>query len=315
MHDDLGQLWNITQVNADQNAKWQGVRGNGPECAMQAWFFGLDTGVDSDHPDLNVVETQTFLVGDNSGGEDGHGHGTHTAGTAAAIDGGPAGGVVGVAPGAQIHGFKVCTDGGSCPLDAIIAGVDEVTARKNGNPGQPMVANMSLGGGASTAIDEAVRRSVYVGVVYSLSAGNGLFGFCFFPIDAGMQSPARVGDDRISDPSGAFTGAGEQYRANGAITTTSSNQNDQDVNCNFGRSVTVAAPGVSVRSTWVGGGYFTISGTSMAAPHSAGAAIIYLQDNPNATPEQVEQAIMDELDPWTTDDLPNADGRLDVGPL
>ncbi len=311
-HDSLTDpgLWGIVKVKANQNTHWLGVRGNGASCQMQAEFFGIDTGVDSDHPDLNVVEIQCFLAGSpGCTGEDDHGHGSHTAGTAAAIDGGPANGVVGMAPGAKIHGYKVCNSGGSCPNDDIIAAVDAVTAYKNANPSMPMVANMSLGGGVSDAIDTAVRRSVNAGVAYTLSAGNGVFGACFVPADAQTSSPARVGDDDINAANGSN---GDTKRVNGAITTTSSGQNDADVNCNYGNPVTVASPGDGIKSTWLNGGYNTISGTSMAAPHSAGAAILVLQGNPGFTPTQIEQAMVDDLDPWTTNDLPNAGGRLDA---
>ncbi len=318
VHDSLADpgLWGIVKVKANQNSHWKGVRGNDPgQCGMKAWFFGLDTGVDLDHPDLNVDADNSacFLTGCNSA-EDDHGHGSHTAGTAAAIDGlnGPSpDNVVGVAPGALIHAFKVCTGGGSCPLDAIIGGVDAVTARKNANPDQPMVANMSLGGSAATSIDQAVRHSVSAGVVFTLSAGNGVFGACFFPADAQTQSPARVGDDIINTNPPDYGGPGN-VRVNGAITTTSSGQTDADVNCNYGNPVTVAAPGSGIKSTWLNGGYNTISGTSMAAPHSAGAAILVLQGDPGLTPTAVEQAIVNDLDPWTTNDLPNANGRLDA---
>jgi subtilisin family serine protease len=271
-------------------------------------FFGLDSGVDSDHPDLNVQEILGFIAADpGDDGEDGHGHGTHTAGTVAAIDGN--GGAVGIAPGTQVFGFKVCDDTGSCAIDDIIAGVDEVTARKNANPGQPMVANMSLGGGANTANDTAVRRSVNAGVVFSLSAGNGSLGACVFPADAQFSSPARTGDDLINATDGSD---GDTAQINGIITTTSSTATDNDANCNFGDPVTVAAPGDQIFSTWLNGGTATISGTSMAAPHVAGAAVLYLHDNPTATPTDVEQAIVNDLDPWSPDDLPNASGRLDV---
>ncbi|MFO7586767.1 MAG: S8 family serine peptidase [Gemmatimonadota bacterium] len=309
-HDNLSQtgLYGITKVKAHQNPTWMGTQ-NGGACAIQSWYFGLDSGVDSDHPDLNVVEIRTFLT-DGSTGEDENGHGTHTAGTAAARDGN--GGVVGVAPGAPIHGFQVCNAGGSCPTDAIVAGIDEVTGRKLGNPGQPMVANMSLGGGISESIDLAVRESVNSGVVYALSAGNGRFGICFRPADAQNYSPARVGDDAINAANGSD---GNTKRVNGAITTTSSDESDSDVNCNYGNPVTVAAPGDGVLSTYLGGGTATLSGTSMAAPHAAGAALLYLHSHPGATPTEVEQAIVNDLDPWTTNDLPNADGRLDASGL
>ena len=308
-HDDLASLWGITQVKANLNATWLATQTVG--CEITPWYFGIDSGIDSDHPDLNVIEIMGFIAADPSdNGEDGNGHGTHTAGTAAAIDGN--GGAVGVAPGAPVYGFKVCDNGGSCAIDDIIAGVDEVTARKLANPGQPMVANMSLGGGASDASDTAVRRSVNTGVVYSLSAGNGSLGACIFPANSQGSSPARVGDDLIN----AFDGSdGDTARINGAITVTSSNPSDNDVDCNFGAPVTVAAPGEGIFSTWLDGGFNTISGTSMAAPHVAGAAILYLHRNSAATPTEVEQAIVNELDPWTTNDTPNADGRLDAETL
>jgi subtilisin family serine protease len=300
-------LWGIKKVKAQLNASWQATQAGG-DCAIQAWFFGLDTGVDKDHPDLNVQETKTFL--DSGTAADGHGHGTHTAGTATAKDGN--GGVVGMAPGARVYGFKVCTDGGSCPTDDIIAGVDEVTARKNANSGQDMVANMSLGGGTSTALDMAVRESVNAGVVYALAAGNGRWGICWRPADAQASSPARVGDDAINGSDGSD---GDTRRMNGAITVTSSNQSDNDVNCNFGNPVTVAAPGEGILSTAPGGGTATMSGTSMATPHVAGAALLYLQSHPGASPTQVEQGIVNDLDPWSTNDNPNADGRLDAEDL
>ncbi|MFC1531347.1 fibronectin type III domain-containing protein, partial [Gemmatimonadota bacterium] len=159
-HDDLGQLWGITRTQANLNPTWLGTQ-TGGGCAIQAWLFGIDSGVDSDHPDLNVIEAVDFLQ-DGSGAEDGHGHGTHTAGTAAAVDGN--GGVVGMAPGAPVFGFKVCGNDGSCSLSAIIAAIDEVSARKTANPNQPMVANMSLGGDPSPAMEEAVRKSINDGV-------------------------------------------------------------------------------------------------------------------------------------------------------
>lgn len=308
-HDDLLQLWNISKIKADLNATWVATQTAG--CELTPWFFGLDSGVDSDHTDLNVIEIMGFIAATPSDpGEDGNGHGTHTAGTAAAIDGN--GGVVGVAPGASVYGFKVCDDSGSCAIDDIIAGIDEVTTRKLANPGQPMVANMSLGGGANNLTDTAVRRSINAGVVYSLSAGNGALGACLFPANSQGSSPARTGDDQINQFDGSD---GDTARINGAITVTSSNQADADVNCNFGNPVTVAAPGDGVFSTYLNGGYATLSGTSMAAPHAAGAAILYLHRNPAASPTEVEQAIVNELDPWSTDDTPNADGRLDVEAL
>jgi hypothetical protein len=307
-HDDLSQLWGITRTQANLNPTWLGTQ-TGGGCAIQAWLFGIDSGVDSDHPDLNVIEAVDFLQ-DGSGAEDGHGHGTHTAGTAAAVDGN--GGVVGMAPGAPVFGFKVCGNDGSCSLSAIIAAIDEVSARKTANPNQPMVANMSLGGDPSPAMEEAVRNSINDGVVYAMGAGNGLIGACIFPVDAAGFSPALVGDDDINASGGSD---GNTRPLNGAITVTSSTENDTDANCNYGAPVTVAAPGTNIYSTIHNGGYGLKSGTSMATPHVAGAALLYLQNYPYATPEQVEAAIVGSLAPWTTDEQPNASGRLSAGDL
>lgn len=308
-HDDLTETWGITQIKADLNATWQATQTAG--CELNPWFFGLDTGVDSDHDDLNVAEIMGHLAADPAhSGEDGHGHGTHTAGTAAAIDGND--GVVGVAPGASVYGFKVCDDAGSCAIDDIVSGVDEVTARKNANPDQPMVINMSLGGGANESNDTAVRRAANAGITIALSAGNGALNACLFPVDSQNNSPARTGDDLINAQDGSD---GDTARVNGIITVTSSDSTDSDVNCNFGNPVTVAAPGDDIWSTWLDNGHAFSSGTSMASPHVAGAAILYLHSNPDAAPADVEQAIVNELDPWTTDESPNADGRLDAETL
>ncbi|MDX1393017.1 MAG: S8 family serine peptidase [Gemmatimonadota bacterium] len=305
-HDDLSDLWGIERIRAEENEHW--VATQVPGCEMKTWIFVLDSGIDSDHPDLNVAGVHNFVVADaGNTGEDGHGHGTHVAGTAAAIDGN--GGVVGVAPGAPLYGFRVCGDDGSCQGDDILAAIDSVTAIKLGNPLQPMVANMSLAGSVTPPIDEGVRGSVNAGVVYAVGAGNGIIGACFFPNDAQQVSPAGVGDDEINAANGSD---GNNGRINGVLTVTLSTETDQDGDCNYGNPVTIAAPGANILSTWINGGYNIISGTSMASPHGAGAAALYLQEFPTATPAEVEAWLLGQLEPWTTDDLPNADGRLNV---
>ncbi|TDJ47253.1 MAG: hypothetical protein E2O48_03915 [Gemmatimonadetes bacterium] len=308
-HDDLSPLYGISAIGAPANSTWAATQT--PGCEITVWYFGLDSGVDTDHPDLNVVEVLNFVAAEpGHDGEDGHGHGTHTAGSATAIDGN--GGVVGVAPGAPIHSFRVCEDGGSCQTADMVAAMDEVVAQRTANPNQPMVANMSIGGPIDVAIDAALRGSINAGIVYAVAAGNGALGACIFPANASGVSPARVGDDEI-DVFG--DSAGDDGLINGVITTTSHNSSFADVNCNFGAPVSVAAPGLGIMSSWLNGGYNTISGTSMATPHVAGAALLYLQDHPTAAPAEVEAAIVSLLKPWTTNDLPNASGRLSVDGL
>ncbi len=217
----------------------------------------IDTGIDRTHPDLNVVEHVNFAGGPN---KDCNGHGTHVSGTVAAKDNSL--GVVGVVPGAPLHGVKVLGCNGSGTLSGVIAGVDWVT----GNRTLPAVANMSLGGGASQAMDDAIRNSVARGVVYAVAAGNSSADACNF-------SPARAG-------------AGTD---NGIITLSAVDQSDNEAYfSNFGACVDMAAPGVGVLSTYLKDGYATLSGTSMASPHAAGTAALYLSSHPTATPAEVE---------------------------
>ena len=152
--------WGIDKIDADISST---RAGDGSGAVSNVNVYVIDTGVDATHPDLNVVGHVNFAGGPN---RDCHGHGTHVAGTIAAKDN--AYDVVGVAPGAPITGVKVLGCNGSGSNSGVIAGIDWVTA----NAIKPAVANMSLGGGASQAIDDAVRRSAASGVFYALAAGN-----------------------------------------------------------------------------------------------------------------------------------------------
>ncbi|HMG41531.1 MAG TPA: S8 family serine peptidase [Acidimicrobiales bacterium] len=222
----------------------------------------IDSGVMA-HTDLNVVSRANCTTGvcQTGTGNDDNGHGTHVAGTIGALDNGT--GVVGVAPGARIHSVKVCTASGSCPNSAIVAGVDYVTARA----GTIEVANMSLGGpGTNTPLAQAITRSVDAGVVYAVAAGNNA-------ANASGFSPANHPDvitvSALADSDGEPGGLGPTPSCRPAST--------DDVLAdfsNFGTVVEVAAPGVCILSTWNNGAYNTISGTSMAAPHVAGAAAV-----------------------------------------
>ena len=221
----------------------------------------IDTGVAA-HSDLNVVARVNCSSGSCvSGGTDANGHGTHVAGTVAAIDNST--GVVGVAPGARIHSVRVCNAFGQCSLSAIIAGVNYVTARAS----TIEVVNVSLGGpGSSSALNTAITNSVNAGVVYAVAAGNSNQNTSgFFP----ASHPDVISVSALSDSDGLAGGTG------GAPTCRSGERDDYKATfSNYGTTVEVAAPGVCIRSTWNNGGYNTISGTSMASPHVAGAAAL-----------------------------------------
>ncbi len=218
----------------------------------------IDTGVSSTHADLRVVHSVGFKLGKKIGGIDDNGHGSHCAGIAAARNNGL--GVVGVAPGAGIWAIKVLGKNGSGWTSDIVKGVDYVTANK----GSIAVANMSLGGGPSSSLDDAVGRSIAAGVPYTLAAGNE-------SDDASNHSPARV-------PTGITVGAlaDKDGLAGGKGAATSYGPDDTFATfSNYGSVVDVMAPGVSIYSTYKGTGYATMSGTSMAAPHVAGAVALH----------------------------------------
>jgi subtilisin family serine protease len=249
--------WGIDTIDADVSST---AAGNGSGDVTNVNVYILDTGVDQAHADLNVVAHVKFALGPN---EDCNGHGTHVAGTVAARDN--AQDVVGVVPGAPVTGIKVLRCGGSGSTSSVVKGVDWVTA----NAVKPAIANMSLGGGVSDALDTAVENSAASGVFYSLSAGNSGADACF-------ASPARTGQG-----------------TNGIVTTAASDINDREASfSNFGPCVDIWAPGVAVVSARSGGGTTILSGTSMASPHVGGAGALYLSSqNPAATPTEVEAAL------------------------
>lgn len=188
-----------------------------------------------------------------------NGHGTHVAGTVGSA-------TYGIAKDVTLHRVRVLDCGGSGTWSGVIAGVDWVTNQRNANPTQPAVANMSLGGGLSSAVNAAVANSIAAGVTYVVAAGNNI------GADACNASPASV--------PGAITV--------GAIDPT----NDQLANfSNLGPCVDLFAPGVNIKSTWLASGTNTISGTSMASPHAAGVAALVLGVTPTATPALVWSTI------------------------
>jgi aqualysin 1 len=248
--------WGIDRVDADISST---LAGNGSGAITNVNVYIIDTGVGS-HADLNLAGHVNFAGGSNA---DCHGHGTHVAGTSSARDNTSE--VVGVAPGTKLYGVKVLTCSGSGSTSGVIAGVDWVTA----NAIKPAVANMSLGGGASTSLDNAVKNSAAKGVFYALAAGNSGANAC-------NSSPARVG-------------AGTN---NGILTVAATDSSNKETSwSNYGSCVDIWAPGASILSTKLGGGTTTMSGTSMASPHGAGAGSLSLSSHPGASPASVEAAL------------------------
>jgi subtilisin family serine protease len=223
----------------------------------------IDTGIRITHQDFGGRASYGYDAVDGSlPADDCNGHGTHVSGTVG-------GATYGVAKSVQLVAVRVLGCNGSGSTSGVIAGVDWVTG--NHQAGQPAVANMSLGGGVNSALDTAVRNSITDGVAYSLSAGNGnIFGFA---INACNQSPGRVAE---------------------AMTISATDRTDRKASwANYGSCVDWFAPGVSITSDWASSNTATntISGTSMAAPHTTGVAALYLQSNPSASPGSVRTAL------------------------
>lgn len=218
----------------------------------------IDTGIRRTHTEFGsraFVGFDAFADGQNS--NDCNGHGTHVAGTTG-------GTTYGVAKSVRLYAVRVLNCSGSGSNSGVIAGVDWVTA----NHVKPAVANMSLGGGASSALDSAVDNSITAGVSYVVAAGNSNTNAC-------NSSPARVGN---------------------AITVGSTTSTDARSSfSNFGTCLDIFAPGSSITSAWYTSNTATntISGTSMASPHVAGVAALFLQNNPTASPSAVTSAIID----------------------
>lgn len=219
----------------------------------------VDTGIRATHVDFGGRVVSGFTaINDGLGTSDGNGHGTHVAGTVG-------GSTWGVAKNVTLVAVRVLDSSGNGTNSGVIAGVDFVTS--NHLAGQPAVANMSLGGGASSALDTAVTNAVNDGVTFAVAAGNENQNAC-------NTSPARA-------PAAITVGS---------TTTTDARSSFS----NFGTCVDIFAPGSNITSAWRTSDTATntISGTSMASPHVAGVAALFLETNPTATPAQVTAAII-----------------------
>ena len=224
----------------------------------------IDTGIRFDHVEFGgraVTGFDAVTIGGTAG--DCHGHGTHVAGTVGGTR-------YGVAKNVRLVAVRVLNCWGSGTTSGVIAGIDWVTA--DHAAGAPAAANMSLGGGASTALDNAVINSIADGVTYGVAAGND-------NADACLSSPARAAP---------------------ALTVASTTSTDARSSfSNVGTCVDIFAPGSGITSAWVTSptATNTISGTSMATPHIVGAAVLYLQMNNAATPADVELALENNATP------------------
>ncbi|NNE35026.1 MAG: S8 family serine peptidase [Rhodothermales bacterium] len=258
-----GQMipWNVAAIGARES--WA-ASGDGAG-SVDVDVYVLDTGVS--HDDVNVASSMDFRP-DADDASDVDGHGTHIAGTIAAVD--DADGLVGVAPGARIHNMKVLGDDGTTDVSVVVAAVEHIIAAKQASPSTPMVVNMSLGEDIDseemTALDEAVKVGSEAGITFVVSAGNA-------GKDARKFTPAHV-DEAITvgayDMDGRFAGFS-----------------------NHGPKVDLLAPGASVVSLAPGTDEpASMSGTSMAAAHVTGAAALYLAQNPAATPSEVRAALV-----------------------
>jgi len=219
----------------------------------------IDTGMRISHTEFSGRASIGYdAVGDGRNGIDCHGHGTHVAGTVG-------GSTYGVAKGVTLVAVRVLNCSGSGTTSGVIAGINWVTS--NHQAGQPAVANMSLGGGPSTSLDTAVKNSIADGVTYAIAAGNNNRRACNY-------SPARI-------PAAITVGA----------TTSTDTRASYS---NYGSCLDLFAPGSSITSAWNTSDTATntISGTSMATPHVAGVAALYLQSNPSASPAAVSSALV-----------------------
>jgi subtilisin family serine protease len=258
----------VTQTNAT----WGIDRIDQRDRPLSTTFTYLNTGVGvrAYIVDTGIRLTHTQVVGRAVTGYDAvtaggtatdcNGHGTHVAGTVG-------GTTHGVAKGVSLVAVRVLDCNGSGTTAGVVAGVDWVA----NNAVLPAVANLSLGGGANTTLDNAVKNAVAKGVTFVVAAGNGnIFGIAQ---NACNYSPARVPE---------------------AITVGATTSSDAKASySNYGTCLDIFAPGSSITSSWYTNDTATntISGTSMASPHVAGVAALYLQGNPTATPAQVSSAL------------------------
>ena len=255
--DSNGDPWGLDRIDATSglNGKYSyTLTGSG----VTAYI--IDTGIRTTHSEFGGRASSGYDAVDGGTADDCNGHGTHVTGTVG-------GATYGVAKAVSLVAVRVLDCSGSGTWAGVIAGIDWVTA----NHAARAVANMSLGGGASSSVDQAVTNSIAAGVSYAIAAGNG--NTAGVAQDACNYSPARV-------PAAMTIGATTKTDAKTSWS-------------NYGNCVDWFAPGSAIKSAWNTSDVATntISGTSMATPHTTGVAALYLQANPSATPQQVRDGL------------------------
>ena len=291
----------VMRIQADQNSTAQ-------SSPVDVDVAIIDTGIDLDHPDLNVVENTRCTTAWGScmdgQGDDDNGHGTHVAGTVAALDNDL--GVLGVAPGARLWAVKVLDRNGSGYLSWVIKGIDWVTA----HAAEIEVANLSLSWqGNSSSARQAMQNSVAQGVVYVVAASNeaqdvygadGIFGTADDIEPASYPEVATISAMCDTDGQTGGTGAPGSYGADDSFASFSNFSRSvipQNPVTSPGAAIDLSLPGVDILSTYINGSYAIGSGTSMASPHAAGLAALYIAENGRASDAAgvyaIRQALID----------------------
>ena len=290
--DDQQTPTGVERIGAGQGLKIGGVQTAGAGVGVSV----IDTGIDLSHPDLTPVKKGMNCINHAQPVTDDNGHGTHVAGIIAARDNGI--GVVGVAPAATLYAIKALDSNGDGTWSSVICGV--VWAANH--PGLVRVVNMSLAGsGTATpsklnctnenddALHYAICRATALGITFVAAAGND-------SSDASGTVPAAY--DEVIAVSAIADSDGKPGGLGGPPSCLLGQLDDHFATfSNYGSVVDIAAPGVCILSTYNDGGYALLSGTSMAAPHVTGAAAVYLQTHPAATPDLVRSALLASAEP------------------
>jgi subtilisin family serine protease len=245
----------IKRLGDDRSSRKAGTGSPSVPINPNVYAFVVDTGIDATHPDLNIdaMVSKNFVGTNATLWNDQNGHGTHVGGIIGAIDNGK--GIVGIAPGTKLVAIRVLDADGSGYYSDIIAGLNYILQWQTNNPTKKAIVNMSLGGPANTSFDNAVKKLLTANIPVVVAGGNEAQNVSFV-------SPARI-------PNAITVGAYD------------STNNKYASWSNYGKGTDILAPGVNIDSTYMGGGYAVLSGTSMATPVVVGSIVCLLTTNPS----------------------------------